>query len=404
MSHERRPGSERSRIPHNDNTGSSANDGDDERSRPQRIRCRHRKRIVIECVPACTPLPGHEFYEVTNLTSNVPGLARFVDPALVNAWGLSHDGMGPWWVASNGTGVVALCEPTGSPHALAVTIPPPTPSVGRAAPTGIAFNAAASSHPTAFVIASGGRSAPSVFLFATEEGTLSGWNPAVDVARAVVVVDRSAAGAIYKAIAMGFDVSGAPVLYATNFRAGVVEMFNASFAIVRTFTDPALIVDCPFPNQCYAPFGIAALGSAVYVTFALQAPGKADVQSAIGNGFVSVFDAGGSLVRRIASKGPLNSPWGLAIAPRSGFGDAFAGALLVGNFGDGLVHAYDRTTNALLGPLLGATGSPLKIDGLWALRFGNGESAGPSTTLFFTAGPNGETAGLFGSITLGVCP
>jgi len=375
-----------------------------EKKEKKKHHCRKRRPrlsiVFIECPTKREPVRVSDRYDVTNLVSDIPGLARFTDPNLVNPWGLSNNGTGPWWVSDNGKGLSTLYDGSGTPQPLVVTIPPPVGGSPPSAPTGNAFNTAHASNPTAFVVTSGTQSGPSLFLFATEDGTLSGWNPQVNATNAILAVDRSSTGAVYKGLAMGLDLTGAPVLYATNFNAGVVELFNASFGLVRTFTDPGLVANCPLPGQCFAPFGIARIGNFVYVTYALQKPGKHDDQAGLGNGFVSVFDASGNFVRRLVSNGVLNSPWGLTVAPHSGFGCRFAGALLVGNFGDGLIHAYDRTTGTLLGTLEGAFGQPLMIEGLWAIEFGNGGQAGPTSTLFFTAGINGEADGLFGAITL----
>ncbi len=246
-------------------------------------------------------------------------------------------------------------------------------------------------------------------MFATEDGTISGWNPNVNATNAILAVDRSQVtqggftGAVYKGLATGSNDKG-DFIYATNFRFGQVEQFDADFKLVNTFTDPQLSSDCPIagpPAQCFAPFGIQNIGGNLFVTFALQDAAHHDDVKGAGNGFVDVFDTNGTLIRRFASQGTLNSPWGLTLAP-NGFG-RFGKNLLVGNFGDGRINAFDPDTGAFRGQLQGQGGSsnPITIDGLWALGFGNGGLAGPTDTLFFTAGPNEETHGLFGSITKG---
>ena len=185
-------------------------------------------------------------------------------------------------------------------------------------------------------------------------------------------------------------------MFATNFRFGTVEEFDAQFHLVRSFTDPALAADCPLPGQCFAPFGIQNIGGDLFVSFALQNNVHHDDVGGAGNGFVDVFNTSGTLIRQFASGGSLNSPWGLTLAPR-GFG-AFSTDLLVGNFGDGRINAFDPATGAFLGQLQDPAGHPIAINGLWGLAFGNGEMAGDTTTLFFAAGLNDEADGLFGTI------
>ncbi len=352
------------------------------------------------------------FYRQTNLVSDLAGIARFQDTNLVNSWGLSHSPTSPWWISDNGTGLATVYKGDGTPFnpvapsapPLVVTIPPPagSPAGTTAAPTGNVFN------PTsdfAVPVPQGPASKPSIFIFATEDGTISGWNPGVDPTHAILAVDRSTAvdpqgdvGAVYKGLALAQTSSG-NFLYATNFRFGQVEQFGAHFNLVRSFSDPDLFKDCSLTTQCFAPFGIQNIGGLLYVTFALQNAAKHDDVAGPGNGFVDVFDTSGNLIQRLASHGTLNSPWGLTLAPE-GFG-RFGKDLLVGNFGDGHINAFEPDTGAFRGQLKDQRGNPITIDGLWALGFGNGGLAGPTDTLFFTSGPNGEADGLFGSITKG---
>ncbi len=334
-------------------------------------------------------------YAQRNLVSDLAGVARFQDPNLVNAWGLSHSPSGPWEVSDNGTGLATSYKGNGMGVPPVVTIPAPGGGPGGA-PTGNVFN------PTSgFVISQGGASGPSQFLFATEDGTIAGWNPAVDPAHALIAVDRSGVrqgkfeGAVYKGLALAQSGSGS-FLFATDFRFGVVEEFDAQFHLVRSFTDPALAADCPLPGQCFAPFGIQNIAGSLYVSFALQNKAHHDDVGGAGNGFVDVFDTSGNLIRRFASGGALNSPWGLALAP-AGFG-AFSDDLLVGNFGDGRISAFDPATGVFLGHLQDPAGHPITINGLWGLAFGNGALAGDTTTLFFAAGLNDEADGLFGTV------
>jgi uncharacterized protein (TIGR03118 family) len=235
--------------------------------------------------------------------------------------------------------------------------------------------------------------APARFIFASEDGTISGWNPSVNPTHAVLKVDNSASGAVYKGLAIGDGLMGR-LLYATNFNSGFVDIFNTNFASVGSFTDPSLPLG-------YAPFGIRNVGGQLYVTFAKQDADKHDDVPGDGNGFVDIFDGNGVFVKRLISHGDLNSPWGIALAPPS-FGD-LGGTLLIGNFGDGTIHGYDPVTGEHAGQMLIPSGRPLVIEGLWDLIVGNGGQGGDSGVLYFTAGIPGkdgalEDHGLFGEI------
>ena len=329
------------------------------------------------------------FYEQHNLVSDGAVPADLVDAALVNAWGLVASATSPWWVADNGTDSSTLYNgSTGAKLSLRVSVP--------SAPTGVVFNGG-----TGFVVTSGSASGAARFIFATEEGTILGWSPSVAPTQAVVAVDNSAGGAVYKGLAIASTAAG-DRLYATNFHAGTVDVFDAAFhPVLGGFTDAAL-------PPGYAPFGIRHLGSTIYVTYALQDADKHDDVAGVGHGFVDAFDTEGNLLRRVASTGRLNSPWGLAVAPAD-FG-TFSGDLLVGNFGDGHINAFDpghfRGDGELRprGQLHAADGPPITIDGLWAIAFGNGAAAGPTNALFFTAGPFGEEHGLFGKLVVTTAP
>jgi len=329
------------------------------------------------------------FYEQHNLVSDGAVPADLVDAALVNAWGLVASATSPWWVADNGTDSSTLYNgSTGAKLSLRVSVP--------SAPTGVVFNGG-----TGFVVTSGSTSGAARFIFATEEGTILGWSPSVAPTQAVVAVDNSAGGAVYKGLAIASTAAG-DRLYATNFHAGTVDVFDAAFhPVLGGFTDAAL-------PPGYAPFGIRHLGSTIYVTYALQDADKHDDVAGVGHGFVNAFDTEGNLLRRVASTGRLNSPWGLAVAPAD-FG-TFSGDLLVGNFGDGHINAFDpghfRGDGELRprGQLHAADGPPITIDGLWAIAFGNGAAAGPTNALFFTAGPFGEAHGLFGKVVVTTAP
>jgi uncharacterized protein (TIGR03118 family) len=343
----------------------------------------------------------------TNLVSNKPNIAKVQDQQLVNSWGLTHGPTTPWWVADNGTGVSTLYNGNGTPFPvgspLVVTIPPPagSPAGTTAAPTGIVFNDVNSTDPDDFVVSENGKSGPSLFMFATEDGTISGANVTVDPTHAILAVDRSKVGlgAVYKGLAIGLS-QGNDFIYATNFRFGTVEMFDANFNLVKSFTDAQLAQDCPLPGQCFAPFGIRNIGGKLFVTFALQNAMKHDDVAGLGNGFVDVFDTGGKLLRRFASQGTLNSPWGLTLTPDD-FGP-FSNDLLVGNFGDGHINIFNPATGAFLGQLPDQAGDPIIINGLWGLDFGNGNLAGERDELFFASGPNDERDGLFGKIQFAI--
>jgi len=327
-------------------------------------------------------------FTVHNLVSDGFVPAEHTDPNLVNGWGLTAGPSTPWWVADNGTNVSTLYQGDGTQAALIVSVP--------GAPTGAVFNGG-----TGFVVSRHHASGPARFLFATESGTILGWNPGVPPpatsTTAIVAVDRAHVGAIYKGLAIASTTHGA-FLYATDFHNGRVDMFDSSFHLV---TPAGAFVDPNLPHG-FAPFGIQNLGGNIFVTYAKQDSDAEDDVPGLGFGFVDEYTTDGHFVRRIASGGNLNSPWGLTIAP-AGFGHA-SGDLLVGNFGDGHINVFSPTASGpytSLGLLLGSDQHPIKIDGLWGLGFGNGSASGPVTTLYFSAGPHGEAHGLFGSITAG---
>ncbi|HEX4203775.1 MAG TPA: TIGR03118 family protein [Ktedonobacteraceae bacterium] len=360
---------------------------------PRRLRISASVAVLITLVLLAFPIAtfaqsradADGFYQQTNLVSDLPG-AQFTDGQLVNPWGLVASSTSPWWIADNGTGLATLDNGQGVKTPLTVTIPVPTgsPAGSTAAPTGVVFSS------SGFNVSENGITASSRFIFSTEDGTISGWSPTVDQSHAILEVDRSkvGAGAVYKGLAIGSNAAGT-FLFATNFRFGTVEVFDTNFNYVRSFTDPNL-------PKGYAPFGIQNIGGNLYVTFALQNAAKHDDVAGQGHGFVDLFNTSGHLLRRIASRDDLNSPWGLALAPAN-FGK-FSNDLLVGNFGDGLIHAFNPLTGDGRGVLKGANGVPIRISGLWSLQFGNGAAAGATNELFFTAGIDGEAHGLFGDL------
>jgi uncharacterized protein (TIGR03118 family) len=333
----------------------------------------------------------------TNLISDGSVPATKNDPNLVNPWGLSSSPTGRLWIAENGAGVASVDSVTGSGTTTnvipPVTIPGPA-GTDKSSPTGQVFNSFAND----FKLSDG---SPATFLFATEDGTISGWNTAAGKS-ATTVVDNSknAAlgdattkdGAVYKGMDIGKSDAGA-TLYAANFRHGTVDMYDTNFKLTKSFTDPTVPAG-------YAPFDVKAIDGKLFVTFAQQDAAKQDDVAGAGHGFVDEFDMQGQMIGRLASGGTLNSPWGLATAPAS-FGN-IAGDLLVGNFGDGTISVFDQNNNKSLGQLTGGDGKPISIDGLWSLTAGNGGSGGDPNKVYFTAGPQNETHGLFGS--LGVAP
>lgn len=323
----------------------------------------------------------------TDLTANLPSTsatAATTDPNLVNGWGLSRGSTSPWWISDNGTGLSTLYNGTGGIVPLVVKIPGPAGSQNPSTPTGTVFN-----YTPDFLVAPG---AKSIFMFVTEDGTISGWNPGVNPTQAVIKVDRSKK-AVYKGMAIASTSAGS-ILYATNFKSGRVEAFDSAFAPV--FLDFFAFRDPRVPRN-FAPFNIQNVGGNLVVTFAERGRDGSDVD-APGLGFVSIFDTRGRLIQRLEHGPFLNAPWGIALAPAD-FG-TFAHRLLIGNFGDGTIHAFNAVTGRFEGTLQDANGAPLWIDRLWALSFGGGVAAnGSATDLYFTAGPNDENNGLLGKLT-----
>jgi uncharacterized protein (TIGR03118 family) len=324
-------------------------------------------------------------FAVTNLVSDGSVSAARTDTDLVNAWGLAASPSGPMWVANNGTQTSTVYDGNGTTDYPAVTLPQGTN--GDPDPTGIVYNGGGG-----FAVTANGVTAASVFIFDGEGGTITGWSPTVDSANAVVAYDDGVGGAVYKGLAIASN-GGSDFLYATDFHNNKIDVFDSSFAKINTtgeFTDPAM------PSG-YAPFGIQTINGKLFVTYAeQQGPDNHDEVDGAGLGYVDVYDSAGTLVSHLVSTGQLNAPWGLALAP-TGFGN-FAGDLLVGNFGDGKINAYDPTSGAYMGTLSNPSGNAIAIPGLWGLSFGNGALNQPTTTLFFAAGINDEANGLYGRI------
>lgn len=336
-------------------------------------------------------------YIRTDLVSNVQNLAQPADPNLQNAWGVANAPNSPLWVSDNNDGFSTLYDGNGVKTNLTVTIPLPA---GRApppaaTPTGMVWN------PTAGFTITGATTAPATFIFDTEDGTISGWNATVDpvvngASTATLVVDNSANGAVYKGLAFGTNVHG-NFLFATNFAAGTVEVYDQTFkpaTLDGNFSDPNIPAG-------FAPFGIANIDNNLYVTYAKQNAQKNDEVVGPGLGFVDVFTTDGVLIKRFASGGTLNAPWGVARATAN-FG-RFSGDILIGNFGNqgkfaGWINAFTGgNDNEFVGALRDAKGQPIAIDGLWSLVFGSFRNS-DADTLYFTAGPNQQQNGLFGKI------
>ena len=327
-------------------------------------------------------------YSWDNLQSDIAGVAAHTDPNLVNPWGLAASSGGTIWVANNGTGTSTLYSQDGTANQLVVTIPAGRHNREGANPTGTVFNSTAF-----FKVTKNGNSQPSRFIFVSEDGSISGWNPTLDGTHAIIAVDNSTHSirdedmdnrpnngnnrSIYKGAALGV-AAGHNFLYVTNFHSGQVETYDENFHRVN-FNG---FVDANLPHG-YAPFGIHNLNGQIFVAYARQDRKKEDEVAGPGKGFVDVFDTSGNLIRRVVSNGNLNAPWGLALVN---------GELWVGNFGDGRINNYDPNTGAFLETLSRADGTPLEFDGLWdLLPLGDG--------VYFTAGIADEEHGLFGLIT-----
>jgi uncharacterized protein (TIGR03118 family) len=335
---------------------------------------------VVAAAAFAGPIPG---YVQTNLVSNIPGKAANTDPNLQNPWGISFSpGGSPFWVSDNHAGVSTLYNGAGVPQTLFVTIP----GVGGAAgaPTGQIFNLSN---------AVGTTFNNDLFIFAGEDGIISGWRPALGTTPGVmaeVLKDNSGMGSVYKGLA--FSTNGTDsYLYAADFHNNKIDVIPSAGApaLPGSFTDPTLPAG-------YAPFNIENINGKLYVTYALQDPAKMDDLPCPTCGFVSVFDTKGNFIQRLISGGSLNAPWGLALAP-SDWGK-FSNDLLVGNFGDGLINVFDLMGNPL-GTVSDINGAKIQNDGLWGLTFGNGGKGGSTNVLYFSAGPNDEKDGLFGAIS-----
>jgi len=329
-----------------------------------------------------------QHYIQANLVSDgfVPA-QNLPDSQLKNPWGLARSATSPWWVSDNNAGVTTVYNGNTGAKLLSVTIPPPLGAAPPSTPTGAVFNGSA----TDFLLAP---TKPARFIFVTEDGTISGWNPAVN-ANAVLVVDNSKKNAVYKGATIG-EKDGKRFLFVANFHSGRIEMYDTSFHLVpRNGDDFQGAFDGDAAGN-FVPFNVQAVGESLVVTFAKQDADKHDDVAGAGLGFVAIFDTSGKRLARLEHGPWMNAPWGVALAPRD-FGE-FSSELLIGQFGSGQIAAFNPFSGKFLGLMRNPNNSILTIDGLWALGFGNGGGAGPTTTLFFTAGLNDEKDGLFGTL------
>ena len=345
--------------------------------------------ILASTVPASAQL-----YNRIDLTADQTSISTQTvnpDANLLNSWGLARSSTSAWWIADNHSGLSTLYDGNGVPQTLVVTVPTPQDVTGQSAPTGMIFN------PTkAFQVGTDatGAAQSGIFLFATEDGTISGWNPHINPTVAVRMVNRPGK-AIYKGLAIAQTKKG-PFLYTTNFVTGKVEVFDGGFQPVRlnstAFVNPHLA-----GNPNWSAFGIQNVGGNIVVTYARRRPGDTDEQHGAGFGRVAIFDTDGRFVSELEQGLWMNAPWGIALSP-SDFG-AFSHRILIGNFGSGNIHAFNAITGKHEGQLLNADGSPLFIENVWSLSFGSG-TTGLLNELFFTSGPNDENDGLFGKVTV----
>ena len=376
---------------------------------------------VLSLASALLPaLSSAQHYTQKNLVSdiaqpnNTDGSKVLVDPNLKNPWGITRSSTSPWWISNNNSGTSTLFDGNGNPISIFpdpagsafddfVIVPPPGFAPGTtSAPTGIVFNGS----PTDFLLNKGTPAGnPAIFIFATEDGTISGWNPADNIPaggkppsiNVVLEVDNSdngsANGAVYKG-ATSADINGVRYLYVTNFRAARVEVYDTTFKRVHFGEDAFNDESIP---AGFAPFNVQNIGGSLFVTYAKQDGPRHDDVPGDGLGYVDIYSPAGKLQGRLQHGPWMNAPWGVVWTPRD-FGE-FSNTILVGNFGSGWIAAFNGFTREFIGFMKNPDNSLVTIDGLWSLTFGNGGGAGPSTTLYFAAGINGEQDGLFGTLT-----
>ena len=338
----------------------------------------HKVRSFLSFAVLALAITAHAQYVQSTLVSDGVVSANTIDPNLMNPWGLAFSPTGPFWIANNGTATSTVYDSNGMPFPMGspivVTIPP-----AGSNPSGLVFNGG-----SGFPLTKNGMTAPAVFIFASESGRIEGWNPMLDATHAISRISNGFRGSVYKGATIADDK-----LFVTDFTNGQVVVYNNMWQNIGHFTDTHVPAG-------YAPFGIQSIGNGIIVvTFALR-HGIDDVSGA-GHGIVDLFRVDGTMLRRFATGGVLNSPWGVALAPNN-FGPA-SNTLLIGNFGNGQINMF--TVNGLsMGPLMDRSGHVIHPFGLWSIKFGNGGQAGATNTLFYTAGPNGEADGVFGSISM----
>jgi uncharacterized protein (TIGR03118 family) len=323
--------------------------------------------LILGSVPALAQ------YQLTNLVSNQVGAAKHTDPLIVNAWGLAYGPGSPFWIADNGSGWSTLYDGVGKAKSLKVLIP----SVGNGpgSPTGIVFNGSSDFQIQGW---------STFFLFATLDGTISGWAPQADPNQAHIQVNNSAAGAVYTGLAISSKASGNR-LFAADVVNNKVDIYDGTFTFVKSFTDTTLPAG-------FTPFGIQDINGVVYVAFASSTGG--------GGGFIDTFDENGTLLKRLIQGGRLDQPWGITIAPAN-FGPLSNTLLVSNNTNQGMINAYNPLTGQFVGTVKDTNGKPIVIDQLWGIEFGGGTANdGRKNQLFFTAGPSNNLAGTFGVIAL----
>lgn len=338
--------------------------------------------VAITVVALASTAHAQKFNRIDLVANTSTHASINVDPNLINAWGMSRSSGSPWWISDNGTGLSTLYDGNGNIQGLVVRIPTPN-NQGTSAPTGQVYN-----WTNGFPVATGKKA---IFLFATEDGTIAAWNPGVDLNNAVLKVNN-AGSAIYKGLTLAITSNG-PYLYASNFKSGQVDVFDATFKPVHLGAGAFKLQNL---NQDWAPFGIQNVGGNVVVTFAHRKVGSHDEDHGPGLGWVAIFDRQGKLLQVLEHGDWMNAPWGIAQSPGD-FG-AFSHRMLIGMFGDGTVHSFFTANGAWETPMLDANGHLLSIDGLWGLTFGNNAGAGSAIELYFTAGPNHESDGLLGKL------
>jgi uncharacterized protein (TIGR03118 family) len=338
-----------------------------------------RRMIVFTLVLGLTlmfvPSAAVAQYQLTNLVSNQSGKAIHTDPLLVNAWGLAYGPGGPFWISDEGTGWSTLYTAGGVKQGLEVVIPPAS-GKGTGSPTGIVFNGSQEFQVQGW---------PAIFLFATLDGTISGWAPQSNPNQAIIAVNNSASGAIYTGLAITSNASG-NVLFAADNWNNKIDMYDGSFNLVSSFTDPTVPAG-------FAPFGIQDIDGLVFVSFASQ--------SGASGGYIDIYSEAGAFLKRLTEGGPLNQPWGFAAAPKN-FGTLSNTLLITNNINvNGTINGFNALTGQFVGTVSDTTGASIKIDQLWGIEFGGGSSNnGANNKLFFTAGPDNNLAGTFGSISV----